>query len=125
MGTQQLLIAVIGASSGGLEAFETFFQRMPSGAGTGFAIVIRARRKGGHWRFSMDDNGIGIEARHPDTIFAPFKRLPGLDQYPGSEIGFAICKKVVERSGGQIWAESTFRHGSTFHFTLPAQDGDA
>lgn len=87
-------------------------------------IRIRARMKAGLWRFSVADNGIGIEAQHLKTIFAPFKRLHALDQYPGSGIGLAICKKIVERSGGQIWAESTHGLGSTFHFTLPAKDGD-
>ena len=87
-------------------------------------IHIRARRKAGLWRFSVADNGIGIEAQHLKTIFAPFKRLHGLDKYPGSGIGLAICKKIVERSGGQIWAESAYGQGSTFHFTLPAKDGD-
>jgi signal transduction histidine kinase len=87
-------------------------------------IHIRARRNAGLWRFSVADNGIGIEAQYLQTVFAPFKRLHGLDEYPGSGIGLAICKKIVERSGGQIWAESTYGQGSTFHFTLPAKDGD-
>ena len=87
-------------------------------------IHIRTRRKDGLWRFSVADNGIGIEAQHLNTIFASFKRLHGLDEYPGSGIGLAICKKIVERSGGQIWAESTHGQGSTFHFTLPAKDSD-
>jgi two-component system, chemotaxis family, CheB/CheR fusion protein len=86
-------------------------------------IHIQARRKDGLWRFSVADNGIGIEAQYLETIFAPFKRLHGLDHYPGSGIGLAICKKVVERSGGKIWVESSYGQGSTFHFTLPAKDG--
>jgi len=88
-------------------------------------IHIQARREAGLWHFSVTDNGIGIEAQYLETIFAPFKRLHGLDQYPGSGIGLAICKKIVERSEGQIWAESTYGQGSTFHFTLPAKDSDA
>jgi signal transduction histidine kinase len=87
-------------------------------------IHIGARRKDGLWRFSLADNGIGIEAQYLNAIFAPFKRLHGPDEYPGSGIGLAICKKIVERSGGQIWAESAYGQGSTFHFTLPAKDGD-
>jgi len=87
-------------------------------------IHIRARKKAGAWRFSVTDNGIGIEAQYLNTIFAPFRCLHGPEEYPGSGIGLAICQKIVERSGGQIWAESVYGQGSTFHFTLPAKDGD-
>jgi len=86
-------------------------------------IHIGARRKDGLWRFSVADNGIGIEAEHLNTIFAPFKRLHALAEYPGSGMGLTICKKILERSGGQIWVESTYGQGSTFFFTLPAGDG--
>ena len=80
-------------------------------------IHIRAEKQDGAWRFSVADNGIGIEAEHLDMIFAPFKRLHGSGQYPGSGLGLAICKKIVERSGGRIWAESS-GPGSMFWFTL-------
>jgi light-regulated signal transduction histidine kinase (bacteriophytochrome) len=88
-------------------------------------IHVRARRKDEFWHFSVADNGIGIKAQHLNTIFALFKRLHTPDEYPGSGIGLAICKKIVERFGSQIWVESTFGQGSTFHFTLPAKGGDA
>jgi signal transduction histidine kinase len=122
MRTEQFLIA---ASAGGLEAFKTSFHRMPCDAGIALAIVIWARRKDGLWRFSVDDNGTGIKARHLQNIFASFQRLLGLDQYPGSGIGLALCKKVVERSGARSGPNPPLGMDSTFHFTLPAQDGAA
>lgn len=82
-------------------------------------IHLSAQRSAAAWRISVTDNGIGIEAKHLETIFAPFKRLHGAE-YPGTGLGLAMCQRVVERYRGQIWVESKYGQGSTFHFTLPA-----
>jgi PAS domain S-box-containing protein len=82
-------------------------------------ISINAIREAGHWRFSIGDNGIGIDKQYLERIFIIFQRLHNRSQYEGSGIGVAHCKKIVELHGGQIWVTSIPGECSTFFFTLP------
>lgn len=82
-------------------------------------IEVTARHQGQDWIFTVADNGIGIAAEHSQTIFVIFKRLHTRAEYPGSGMGLAICKKIVERHGGRIWVESELGKGSKFKFSLP------
>ena len=83
-------------------------------------IRIDALRDGEVWKFSVRDNGIGIAPEHHLQIFEIFKRLHGRDQYPGTGIGLAVCKKIVQRHGGQITVDSQIGAGSVFQFTILA-----
>ena len=83
-------------------------------------IEISASRQDELWLFRIKDNGIGIAREHHERIFDAFRRLHSEDEYGGTGIGLATCKKIVERFGGQIWIESEIGLGAEFLFTLPA-----
>jgi PAS domain S-box-containing protein len=82
-------------------------------------VHVSAQEINGAWRFAVHDNGIGIEPQYSERIFMLFQRLHTRAEYPGTGIGLAIAKKIVQRHGGRIWVESEEGKGSTFYFSLP------
>jgi light-regulated signal transduction histidine kinase (bacteriophytochrome) len=86
-------------------------------------IRIAAEARGKEWVFSVRDNGIGIDPQHLERIFILFQCLNPRGKYPGTGIGLAMCKKIILRHGGRIWAESEPGKGSTFYFALPRTGG--
>jgi len=84
-------------------------------------VHISAEQKGAEWVISIRDNGIGFDPQDAAAIFEPFKRLHTTGDYPGTGVGLAICRRIVQAQKGRIWAESQPGEGSTFSFTLPME----
>lgn len=85
-------------------------------------IDIAASREGQKWIFSVKDNGIGFDMEHSKRIFVIFQRLHSRGDHPGTGIGLALCKRIIERHGGDIWCESKIGEGSVFYFTIPGKE---
>ncbi len=88
-------------------------------------VRVSARAEGCAYVLSVSDNGIGIDPAYAERIFLIFQRLHGKREFPGTGIGLALCKKIVEHHGGRIWVESAPGRGATFHFSLPAEQEGA
>jgi light-regulated signal transduction histidine kinase (bacteriophytochrome) len=87
-------------------------------AGVPRVHVSALKNSGKKWQFSVKDNGLGIDEQYFERIFGMFQRLHKREEFAGTGIGLAICRKIVERHGGSISVESQLGHGSTFHFAL-------
>jgi len=84
-------------------------------------VHLSAEQTGAEWVISIRDNGIGFDPKDASAIFQPFKRLHTAEEYPGTGVGLAICRRIVQAQGGRIWAESVLGEGTTFFFTLPVE----
>jgi signal transduction histidine kinase len=85
-------------------------------------VIVSVQQYARGWIFSVQDNGIGIDRKDQDKLFQMFQRLHTHDEFPGTGIGLAMSKKIVDRHGGKIWVESEEGKGSTFFFTIPKVD---
>jgi len=113
------LPTIIAESSQMIQLFQNFISNAIKFKGDNIPeIRVSAEEQPAHWVFKIKDNGIGIEKEYWDRIFVIFQRLNNRVEYPGTGIGLAICKKIVERHGGKIWLESETGKGTTFFFTI-------
>jgi signal transduction histidine kinase len=87
-------------------------------------IDIKVVKQNNNWLFTIKDNGLGFDQEHAERIFVIFQRLQGREEHKGTGIGLALCKKIIERHGGTIWAQSEKGRGSIFSFTIPVIGGD-
>ena len=90
-------------------------------AGPSPRVHLSAVQEGNVWVFCVRDEGIGIDPKHAERIFQVFERLHTREEYPGTGIGLAICKRIVEHHAGRIWVESQLGKGASFYFTIPVQ----
>jgi light-regulated signal transduction histidine kinase (bacteriophytochrome) len=87
-------------------------------------VVVSGRDAGKEWEFAIQDNGIGIDPRYVEKVFRVFRRLHTVEEFPGTGIGLALCRRIIERHGGRIWMEPAEGGVSVFRFTLPKQPPD-
>ncbi|ELY42547.1 PAS domain-containing sensor histidine kinase [Natronorubrum sulfidifaciens] len=103
------------------QVFQNLFSNAIEYSGDGSpTIAVAAERSGSYWRIDVADDGVGIEPAETDRIFEVFQRLHSRDEHSGTGIGLALCQRIVERHGGEIWVDSEPGEGSTFSVTLPA-----